>query len=148
MTNAEKIVNGIINNENAGMVCRVALKDEAVAKLVCGSLEKYMYTEKMNAAKIAKSTDWLSKYLSFVSEKGDKPLSNPNPWAWYTVVCYASTFMSENEWQEMAYLGLPKLKLNSLPVMEDDAETEIEILKRCKEVCCKVVEQRKKGSVC
>lgn len=147
MTNAEKIVDGIIRNESAGMVCRIALKDETVAKAVSASIERYMYANTMTESAVTRTTKWLSEYLSFVSEKAPEPLSKPDSWAWYTVVCYASMFMHDKDWHELTEIGLPKLRLNSLPIEEDTAETEIEILKRCKEACNRSVEQRKKGSV-
>lgn len=135
MTNAEKIVDGVIRNESAGMVCRIALKDETVAKAVSASIERYMHAKTMAESAVTRTIKWLSEYLSFVSEKAPEPLSKPDSWAWYTVVCYASMFMHDKDWHELTEIGLPKLRLNSLPIEEDTAETEIEILKRCKEVC-------------
>lgn len=147
MTNVERIVDGIIHNEDAGMVCRIALKDETVTKAVSASIERYMHARTMAENAVARTIKWLSEYLSFVSEKAPESLGKPNPWAWYTVVCYASMFAHDKDWRELTEIGLPRLRLNSLPIEEDTAETEIEILKRCKEVCGRSVEQRKKGSV-
>lgn len=147
MTNAERIVSGIIETVLSDDV-RTSLKNDAVAERVCASLGKYMYTERMSLPKTTHITNWLATYLTFVSEKSVKPLVDLSPWAWYALICYASTFAGDSDWRKLTTLGMPNLKLESLPIMEDDSETEIEILKRCKEVCCNSVEQGKKGSVC
>lgn len=147
MTNAERIVSGIIETVLSDDV-RASLKNGAVAEKVCASLGKYMYTERMSLPKTTHITNWLATYLTFVSEKSVKPLVDLSPWAWYALICYASTFAGDSDWRKLTALGMPNLKLESLPIMEDDSETEIEILKRCKEVCCNSVEQGKKGSVC
>ena len=110
MTNVERIVDGIIHNEDAGMVCRIALKDETVAKAVSASIERYMHARTMAENAVARTIKWLSEYLSFVSEKAPESLGKPNPWAWYTVVCYASMFAHDKDWRELTEIGLPRLR--------------------------------------
>lgn len=121
------------------------------------ALTKYFRTENIKLrAKMSELSSWLVEYYNYVAELYYEVFENykeceqknwlPTSWGWYALTCFASTIYNDLDWRMLTKEALSEINWTDTSIISaKDKDTEINILKICKEVCCRSVERIKKS---